>query len=155
MGKNLLINSDFICKAALMSGDETKHLLLWCFNYMVNGIVPSDEDLDNATPSVYNSFNQYIPYMDWCTRNYKPKHNNNEIELDSEFESELEKQRTKLFREINAKKDEILEKEEEKAEEVEGNFVGKIEPKPNKKNKKKDEETVGSFVGTLKPNDKF
>lgn len=131
MSKNLFINSNFICRAALMSGDETKQLLFWCYNYIENGIIPSEEDLENASVSVYNAFNDYMPYLDYCIGKWtqRIKKKNEEKDLETELESELEKQRTKLFREINEKKDEIINNEEIITDK--GTFLGKLKPNDN------------------------
>lgn len=71
--KNLMINQDFIAKAALLDGDETKQLLLWCYNYAVNDVMPTDDELDASQESLYNSFSEYIKYIDVCKKKYEDR----------------------------------------------------------------------------------
>jgi hypothetical protein len=68
--KNLMVNGNFICRAALMSGDDVKKFLFWSYNYAVNDLLPTDEELDASKESVYNSFSEYIKYIDCCKQKY-------------------------------------------------------------------------------------
>lgn len=73
--KNLMINQDFISKIALMDGDETKQLLLWCFNYAVNDLEPTKEEFNKAHFITCISFQEYKKYMDVCTAKWNKKAN--------------------------------------------------------------------------------
>lgn len=68
--KNLMVNGNFICRAALLSGDDTKKLLFWCYNYAVNDVMPTDDELDASQESLYNSFSEYVKYIDVCKKKY-------------------------------------------------------------------------------------
>lgn len=130
--KNLFVNEKFICYSAMMNGDEVKKFLFLCYNYAINDIMPTDKELDNLNDIVYNSFSEYVKYIDLCKKKYE-----NRIKKTLE---EMEKS-TKLFREITPKKDE-------------DDFVGKI-GFPTKKKNKKNEKVEGNFVGLINPNDNF
>lgn len=71
--KNLMINQDFIAKAALLDGDETKQLLLWCYNYAVNDLEPTKEEFNKAHFSVCIAFNEMKPYLNYCNYKYDNK----------------------------------------------------------------------------------
>lgn len=71
--KNLMINQDFISKITLLDGDETKQLLIWAYNYMVNEIEPSKEEFNKAHFSVCIAFNEMKPYLNYCNYKYDNK----------------------------------------------------------------------------------
>lgn len=71
--KNLMINGNFICRAALMTGDDAKKFLFWCYNYAVNDIMPTEEELDASKETLFNSFSEYIKYIDVCKQKYEDR----------------------------------------------------------------------------------
>lgn len=71
--KNLMINGNFICRAALMTGDDAKKFLFWCYNYAVNDIMPTEEELDASKETLFNSFSEYIKYIDFCKKKYEDR----------------------------------------------------------------------------------
>lgn len=85
--KNLLINEDFITKVALLDGEETKQLVLWCYNYSVNELEPTKEEFNKAHFSVCIAFHEYKKYMDVCMAKWNKKvnqsNNTQEITLNS------------------------------------------------------------------------
>ena len=70
-----MINQDFIAKVALLDGDETKQLLLWCYNYAVNDLEPTKEEFNKAHFSVCIAFQEYKRYMDVCMAKWNKKAN--------------------------------------------------------------------------------
>lgn len=71
--KNLLINEDFITKVALLDGEETKQLVLWCYNYAVNDMEPTKEEFNKSHFSVCIAFQDYKRYMDVCAAKWDKK----------------------------------------------------------------------------------
>lgn len=68
-----MINGNFICRAALMTGDDAKKFLFWCYNYAVNDIMPTEEELDASKETLFNSFSEYIKYIDVCKKKYEDR----------------------------------------------------------------------------------
>jgi hypothetical protein len=68
-----MINGNFICRAALMTGDDAKKFLFWCYNYAVNDIMPTEEELDASKETLFNSFSEYIKYIDVCKQKYEDR----------------------------------------------------------------------------------
>lgn len=71
--KNLMINEDFIKKIALMDGEDTKQLLIWAYNYVVNELEPTKEEFNKAHFGVCISFNELKPYFNYCNYKYNNK----------------------------------------------------------------------------------
>lgn len=73
--KNLMINEDFIKKIALMDGEDTKQLLIWAYNYVVNELEPTKEEFNKAHFITCISFQEYKKYMDVYTAKWNKKAN--------------------------------------------------------------------------------
>ena len=68
-----MVNGNFICRAALLSGDDTKKLLFWCYNYAVNDLEPTKEEFNKAHFGVCIAFNEMKPYLNYCNYKYDNK----------------------------------------------------------------------------------
>lgn len=71
--KNLMINENFISSISLMSGEDSKKLLLWCYNYAVNHIAPTEEEVGETRMNVIQAYWKYKTYIDYCNVRYDNK----------------------------------------------------------------------------------